>query len=64
MAVTMDVISSYCFGVDPAYLDTENFGLEWKEIINGAWQKRGIDSSLSHHAVPDAIIPADVSTKG
>lgn len=39
MAVTMDVICSYCFGSDRNYLDQENFGLEWKQAINGAWEK-------------------------
>ena len=39
MAVTMDVICSYCFGTSRDYLDYEDFGLEWKNTINGAWQK-------------------------
>lgn len=39
MALTMDVICTYCFGQDRAYLDRDNFGQEWKEVINGAWQK-------------------------
>lgn len=38
MAVTMDVICRYCFGSDRGYLDQDNYGLEWKETINGAWQ--------------------------
>lgn len=39
MALTMDVICSYCFGADRKYLDHHDFGLQWKEVINGAWQK-------------------------
>ncbi|KAF7190513.1 Cytochrome P450 monooxygenase [Pseudocercospora fuligena] len=39
MALTMDIICSYCFGSDRKYLDNDDFGLQWKEVINGAWQK-------------------------
>ena len=39
MAVTMDVICTYCFGEDRGYLEYDDFGLEWKETINSAWQK-------------------------
>lgn len=42
MALTMDVICSYCFAADRKYLDHPDFGLEWKETINGAWQKGGL----------------------
>ncbi|KAK4497348.1 hypothetical protein PRZ48_011799 [Zasmidium cellare] len=42
MALTMDVICSYCFAADRRYLDNPDFGLEWKETINGAWQKGGM----------------------
>lgn len=39
MALTMDVICSYCFGKDRGYLSSPDFGKWWKELINGAWQK-------------------------
>lgn len=39
MALTMDVICTYCFGEDRAYVDRDDLGREWKEVINGAWQK-------------------------
>lgn len=42
MALTMDIICSYCFGADRQYLDSDDFGLEWKETINGAWEKGGL----------------------
>lgn len=42
MALTMDVICSYCFGTDRRYLASDDLGLEWKKTINGAWQKGAV----------------------
>lgn len=38
MALTMDVISSYCYGYDQAYLDNKDYGLQWRETIHGTVQ--------------------------
>lgn len=38
MAQTMDVICDYCFANDRKYLDEDDFKLEWKETLMGAFE--------------------------
>ena len=38
MALTMDIICDYAFADDRKYLDEDDFKLQWKETINGAWE--------------------------
>lgn len=36
MALMMDIIAEYAFAKDDKYLDSPDFGVMWKQTINGA----------------------------
>jgi hypothetical protein len=63
MAVTMDVICSYCFGVDRNYLDRDNFGQEWKETINGAWSKGAVMRQFPWMASVMRVFPRSLARR-
>ena len=63
MAVTMDILCSYCFGSDRAYLEHDDFGQEWKETINGAWQKGALLRMFPSMASVMSIFPRPLASK-
>ncbi|WPH01371.1 Hypothetical protein R9X50_00421400 [Acrodontium crateriforme] len=63
MALTMDVICSYCFGHDPKYLQDKDLGLSWKETINGAWQNGALLRAFPQMANVMRVFPRTIAMK-
>ena len=64
MALTMDIISDYAFDDDRHYLEEDDFKLQWKETILGAWQAGALLRAFPWILTLTKIIPQSLIARG